>query len=145
MKDRTLIYQGDPCTMCLDDPEIQTIEDVREAGARYCQHYSDRRGCSPPSYGCVQVAGLKVARYALLLYSEASEKTLAMEVAQFQERAPLPPEQVVAYIDTPATTTGKSPTPSRWSGGSKTTPEPSWTSNPVSGSSAAQRSLLPLR
>jgi hypothetical protein len=100
MKERTLIYQGDPCTMCLDDPEIQTLEDVRAAGARYCKHYPDRRECTPPSYGCVQVAGLKVARYVLLLYAEASEKTLAMEVAQFQERAPLPPEQVDAYIDT---------------------------------------------
>jgi hypothetical protein len=47
------------------------------------------------------VAGLKVARYVLLFYYEASERTLELEVTKFQEQAPLPPEQVEAYVDTP--------------------------------------------
>jgi hypothetical protein len=101
MKDKALIYLGNPCTMCLDAPEIQTLADIRSAGARYCQYYAHRYECSSPSYGCIQVAGLKVARYVLLFYYEASERTLRMEVMKFQEQAPLPPEQVEAYVDTP--------------------------------------------
>ncbi len=101
MKDKALIYQGNPCTMCLDAPGIQTLEDIRSAGTRYCQYYAHRYACSPPSFGCIQVAGLKVARYVLLFYYEASERTLRMEVTKFQEQAPLPPEQVEAYVDTP--------------------------------------------
>lgn len=101
MKDKALIYQGDPCTMCLDDPGVQTLEDIQTRGARYCRYYSHPEECSPPSYGCIQVAGLKMARYVLLFYAEASEKTLALEASQFAERAPLPADQVEAYVDTP--------------------------------------------
>ncbi|MBI4234043.1 MAG: hypothetical protein HY686_06340 [Chloroflexi bacterium] len=101
MKDKRLIYQGDPCTMRLDTTEIQTLEDLMASGVRYCRYYADRRECAAPRYGCVQVAGLKVARYVLLFYPEASERTLAAEVEEFRKRAPLPPEQVEAYIDTP--------------------------------------------
>jgi hypothetical protein len=101
MKDKALIYAGNPCTMCLDTPEVQTLEDLRSADTRICQYYAYRYECSPPAYGCIQVAGLKVARYVLLFYYEASERTLEMEVTKFQEQAPLPPEQVEAYVDTP--------------------------------------------
>ena len=87
--------------MRLDAPEIQTLEDVRSTGGRVCRYQSARHECSPPSYGCVQVAGLKVARNVLVLQSEASEKTLSLEVGAFQARAPLPPDQVRAYVDTP--------------------------------------------
>ncbi|MBI2166116.1 MAG: hypothetical protein HYU29_06920 [Chloroflexi bacterium] len=101
MKEKMLVYQGDPCTMRLDDPEIQTVEDVRARGIELCPFYADRRQCSLPRYGCVRVAGLKVARYVLLFYAEAAERTLAMEIEEFRQRAPLPPTQVEAYVDTP--------------------------------------------
>jgi len=42
-----------------------------------------------------------MARYVIQFYSEATEETLAMEREQFRRRAPLPPKQVEAYIDTP--------------------------------------------
>ncbi|MBI2873106.1 MAG: hypothetical protein HYY00_07980 [Chloroflexi bacterium] len=101
MKDKLLIYQGDPCTMRLDDPKIQTLPDVKEHGAELCPYHTDRRQCSLPRYGCVRVAGLKVARYLLLFYGEASQRTLALEVEEFRQRAPLPPRQLEAYVDTP--------------------------------------------
>ena len=101
MKDKLLIYQGDPCTMCLDDPNIQTLADAKARGMDICRNYADRRECSLPRYGCVRLAGLKVARYMLLFYLEASERTMDMEVEEFHKRAPLPPYQVEAYIDTP--------------------------------------------
>lgn len=100
MKEKRLIYQGDPCTMQLTNPEIQTLEDVRAHGPCLCRYYSDRKLCSAPRFGCVQAAGLKVARYVLQFYSEATEQTLLMEVQEFRRRAPLPPDGVVAYIDT---------------------------------------------
>ena len=100
MKDKLLIYQGDPCTTRLADPLIRTLDDAGEKGVELCRYYGNRRQCSLPRFGCVQVAGLKVARYVLLFYSEASERTLSMEVQEFGRRAPLPPENLEAYIDT---------------------------------------------
>ena len=101
MKQRLLIFLGNPCTTRLDDPTIQTVSDAQARGPAPCRYDSDRIRCSPPRFGCVQVAGLKVAQYVLEFYSEATEKTLAMEVEEFRRRAPLPPERLEAYIDTP--------------------------------------------
>lgn len=101
MKDKLLICQGSPCTMRLDDPAIQTVADAQVRGPTPCRYNSDRNQCSPPRFGCVQAAGLKVACYVLQFYSEATEQTLAMEVEEFRCRAPLPPERSEAYIDTP--------------------------------------------
>jgi hypothetical protein len=101
MKEKRLIYQGDPCSMHLTNPEIQTLDDVRAHGPSTCRYYSNRVLCSPPRFGCVQAAGLKVARYVLEFYSEATEETLLMEVEEFRRRALLPPDSVIAYIDTP--------------------------------------------
>jgi hypothetical protein len=101
MKEKRLIYQGDPCSMHLTNPEIQNLDDVRAHGPNLCRYYSDRVLCSPPRFGCVQAAGLKVARYVLEFYSEATEQTLLMEVEEFRRRALLPPDSAIAYIDTP--------------------------------------------
>lgn len=100
MKERLLIFRADPCTMRLDDPTIQTVSDARARGPTPCRYDLDRTRCSPPRFGCVQVAGLKVAQYVLEFYSEATERTLAMEVGEFRRRAPLPPESLEAYVDT---------------------------------------------
>ncbi|MBI4339394.1 MAG: hypothetical protein HY680_05525 [Chloroflexi bacterium] len=101
MKDKLLIFQGNPCTMRLDDPTVQSLADLKDHGLETCRYYGDPRECSLPRYGCVRVAGLKVARYVLLFYSEASERTIALETEEFRQRAPLPPDQLEAYVDTP--------------------------------------------
>jgi hypothetical protein len=101
MKEKLLICQGDPCTICLDDPAIQTVSDAQARGERHCRYYEDRNKCSPPRFGCVQLAGRKVAQYVLQFYSEATEETLAMEVEEFRRNGPLPPNQLEAYVDTP--------------------------------------------
>jgi hypothetical protein len=102
MKDKAFIFYGNPCTICMADPEVQSFEDAKSHGWAACPFYRQGRGCSSSSsYGCVQLAGVKMARYVLQFYSEASEETLAMEMDQFRRRAPLPPNQVEAYIDTP--------------------------------------------
>jgi hypothetical protein len=101
MKDRAFIFYGNPCTICMADPEVQSFEDAKSRGSSACPFYRQGRGCSSSSWGCVQLAGVKMARYVLQFYSEASEETLAMEREQFRRRAPLPPHQVEAYIDTP--------------------------------------------
>jgi len=99
MKDKCFIYYGNPCVICLADPAVQRFEDAEKGGARPCQFYPDRRECSPPSFGCVQLAGAAMARYVIQFYSEATEETLAMEREEFRRRAPLPPGQVEAYVD----------------------------------------------
>lgn len=101
MKDKAFIFYGNPCTSCLADSEIQNFEDAKKRGWAPCPFYRDELGCSSSSYGCVQLAGVKMARYVLLFYSEASEEALAMEREEFQRRASLPPKRVEAYIDTP--------------------------------------------
>jgi hypothetical protein len=83
------------------DPEIENFEDAKKSGWSACPFYRPGSGCSASSSGCIQLAGVKMARYVLQFYSEASEETLAMEMEQFRRRAPLPPNQVEAYIDTP--------------------------------------------
>ena len=99
MKDKCFIYYGNPCVICLADPAVQSFEDAEKGGGRSCQFYPERRECSPPSFGCVQLAGAAMARYVIQFYSEATEDTLAMEREEFRRRAPLPPGQVEAYID----------------------------------------------
>lgn len=101
MKDKAFIFYGNPCTICLADPEVQDFEDAKRLGRTPCPFYREGRGCSSSSCGCVQLAGVKMARYVLQFYSEASEEALAMEREQFRHRAPLPPKRVEAYIDTP--------------------------------------------
>jgi hypothetical protein len=101
MKDKAFIFYGNPCTICLADPQVQSFDDAKRGGWTPCPFYREGRGCSSSSYGCVQLAGVKMARYVLQFYSEASEEALALEKDQFQRRAPLPPKRVEAYIDTP--------------------------------------------
>ena len=99
MKDKCFIYYGNPCVICLADPAVQSFEDAEKGGGKHCQFYPERRECSPPSFGCVHLAGAAMARYVIQFYSEATEDTLAMEREEFRRRAPLPPGQVEAYID----------------------------------------------
>jgi hypothetical protein len=101
MKDKAFIFYGNPCTICLADPQVQSFDDAKKSGWTPCPFYREGRGCTSSSYGCVQLAGVKMARYVLQFYSEASEEALALERDQFQRRAPLPPKRVEAYIDTP--------------------------------------------
>ncbi len=101
MKDRSFIYYANPCTICMSDPAVQNFGDVEKHGRTPCRYYPDRKGCAPPNFGCVQLAGVAMARYVLQFYSEATEQTLAMEREEFRKRAPLPPKGVEAYIDTP--------------------------------------------
>jgi hypothetical protein len=101
MKDKAFIFYGNPCTICLADSEVQDFEDAKKHGWTPCPFYREGSGCSSSAYGCVQLAGVKMARYVLQFYSEASEVALDMERDQFQRRAPLPPKRVEAYIDTP--------------------------------------------
>ncbi len=101
MKEKLLIYQGDPCNMCLDDPAIQTVVQAQARGQERCKYYFERELCSPPRFICVRVAGLKLAQQVLGFYREASEETLAMEIEEFRKNGPMPPETVEAYIDTP--------------------------------------------
>jgi hypothetical protein len=101
MKDKAFIFYGNPCTICLADPQMQSFEDVKKGGWTPCPFYREGRGCSTSSCGCVQLAGVKMARYVLQFYSEASEEALDMEREHFRHRAPLPPKRVEAYIDTP--------------------------------------------
>jgi len=100
MKEKLLIYQGDPCLMALDDPDVQTVEHAQARGQTQCKFYSDRRSCSPPRFGCVKLAGFKVARSVLQTYDEVSEQTLAIEIERFSQTGPLPPKQLEAYMDT---------------------------------------------
>ena len=101
MKEKLLIYQGDPCLMCLDDPAIQTVSDSRSHGQIRCKYFSDRKSCSPPRFGCIKMAGLRVARSVLQFYDEATEQNLALEIEQFFRKGSLPPDQLEAYVDTP--------------------------------------------
>lgn len=101
MKEKLLIYQGDPCLMCLDDPAVQTVFDARAHGQIRCKFFSHRKSCSPPRFGCIKLAGLRVARSVLEFYDAATEKNLRLEIEQFLRKGPLPPEQVEAYVDTP--------------------------------------------
>ncbi len=88
MKEKLLIYQGDPCLMCLDDPAIQTVSDAQAQGQIRCKFFSDRKSCSPPRFGCIKLAGLRVARNVLEFYDTATEKNLGLEIEQFSRKGP---------------------------------------------------------
>ena len=98
MKDRFFVYYGNPCMTRLSDPGLQRFEDAQNVGPTPCPLYENRKECSPPDFSCVQLAGAAMARYVLQFYSEATDDTLAMERDQFRQRAPLPPDQVKAYV-----------------------------------------------
>lgn len=100
MKDKCFIYYASPCSVCLTDPEIRTFEDAQKRGPRPCPFLSEQEKCSPPRFGCVAVAGARVARSVLQFYTEASEQNLALDTEFFRRRGPLPPKDVEAYIDT---------------------------------------------
>lgn len=101
MKEKLLIYQGDPCDMCLDDPAIQTVKQAQARGQERCKFYFERELCSPPRFICVRKAGLRVAQNVLRCHKRASEKSLAKEIEEFRRGGPLPPKDIEAYIDTP--------------------------------------------
>ena len=101
MKEKLLIYQGDPCNMALDEPVVQTVTDAQARGQERCKYYYERELCSPPRFICVRMAGLKLAQHFLKFHSEATEETLAMEIEEFRKGGPMPPKGIEAYIDTP--------------------------------------------
>ncbi len=101
MKEKLLIYQGEPCNMGLVEPAVQTVTDAQARGQERCKYYYERELCSPPRFCCVRMAGLKLAQHVLNFYSEATEETLAMEIEEFRKGGPMPPKWVEAYIDTP--------------------------------------------
>jgi hypothetical protein len=100
MKDKCFIYYGNPCTACLTDPEVRDFEDAQRRGPRSCPFLDEQEKCSPPRFGCVAVAGARMARCVLQFYTQASEETLALDREFFRRRGPLPPKDVEAYIDT---------------------------------------------
>lgn len=99
MRDKRVIYHGSPCLAPLTSPAIRTWDDLVGSKPEPCQFHGSEAGCSPPRYGCVPMAGQKVARYVLEFYAEASDETLDMEIEQFRQYAPLPPDRAEAYID----------------------------------------------
>jgi hypothetical protein len=101
MKDKRFIYYGNPCTMAMANPAIQSFSDLPAGEKPLCSHRTDRSECADPRFGCVQVAGVKMARYVIDFYAEATERTLAIEKEEFRRRAPFPPDKMEAYIDIP--------------------------------------------
>ena len=99
MKDRCFIYYGNPCSSCLSDPEVQSFEDAKRQAVVECPYAANRAQCSLPRFGCVRVAGARMARAVIQFYTEASEETLALDREFFRRRGPLPPRGVEAYID----------------------------------------------
>jgi hypothetical protein len=100
MKDKCFIYYGDPCTARLTDPEVRTFEDAQRRGPKPCPFLDEPEKCSAPRFGCVAVAGARMARCVLQFYTQASEETLTLDREFFRRRGPLPPKDVEAYIDT---------------------------------------------
>jgi hypothetical protein len=99
MKDRCFILHGNPATSALSDPKIQRFEDAERRSVTECPYAADTIRCSPPCFGCVRVAGARMARSVIELYPEASEATLDTEREFFRRRGALPPEAVIAYVD----------------------------------------------
>ncbi len=99
MKDRCFIYYGNPCCSLLSDPEVQSFEDAKRQAAVECPYAADTAQCSQPRFGCVRVAGARMARAVIQFYTEASEETLALDRDFFRLRGPLPPKAVEAYVD----------------------------------------------
>lgn len=99
MKDKCFIYYGNPCSSCLSDPEVPDFEAAKQQRVVECPYATDRERCGPPRFGCVRVAGARMARAVIQFYTEASEDTLALDRDFFRRRAPLPPKAVEAYVD----------------------------------------------
>lgn len=99
MKDKRVIYHGSPCVVPLTSRTIRTWDDLVGAKAVPCQFHGKQAECSPPRFGCVQMAGVKVARYVVEFYSEPSEEALELEMKEFRRYAPLPPDRAEAYVD----------------------------------------------
>jgi hypothetical protein len=99
MKDRCFILHGNPGTSALSDPQIQNFEDAKRRVVSECPYAGDPSRCSPPCFGCVRVAGARMARSVIELYPEASEATLALERDFFRRRGALPPKALTAYVD----------------------------------------------
>lgn len=101
MKDARLVLAYDPCVVPLDDPTIQSERDLQGRKIAHCTYYPPRTECSPPRRGCVALAGTRVARHVLQFYSEATARTLALEVERFVQEAPLPPNRLEGYAGPP--------------------------------------------
>jgi hypothetical protein len=99
MKDKYLILYGNPGSSALSDPEIQSFEDATRHLVVECPYAADPSKCSPPCFGCIRVAGARMARGVIEFYPEASERTLALERDFFRREGALPPKTVIAYID----------------------------------------------
>jgi hypothetical protein len=99
MKDKCFIYYGNPCSNCLSDPEVKTFEDAMRQAVVECPYAASRAQCSAPRFGCVRVAGARMARAVIQFYTEASEETLALDREFFRRRGPLPGQGVEAYVD----------------------------------------------
>ena len=99
MKDRCFIIHGNPATSALADPQIQNFEDAKRHAVTECPYARDPTRCSPPSFGCVRVAGARMARSVIELHPEASEAALALERDFFRRRGALPPKALTAYVD----------------------------------------------
>ncbi len=99
MRDKCLIYYGNPCSSCFSDPEIQNFEDAKRRPVVECAYAGHPTWCSLPRFGCVRVAGAGMARRAMQIYAEVSERTLALDRGFFRLRGALPPAVVEAYID----------------------------------------------
>lgn len=99
MKDKCFILFGNPGTSALTDPGVQSFDDAEGHDVVECAYAADPAKCSPPCFGCIRVAGARIARAVLRLYPEASETTLVMEREHFRRRGALPPKAVMAYVD----------------------------------------------
>jgi hypothetical protein len=99
MRDKCLIYYGNPCSSCLSDPEIQNFEDAKRRPVVECPCAGDPVRCSLPRFACVRVAGAGMARRVMQIYAEVSERTLALDRGFFRLRGALPPAAVEAYVD----------------------------------------------
>ena len=99
MKDKCFIHYGNPCSSCLADPEVKSFEDAMRQAVVECPYAADPAQCSPPRFGCIRVAGARMARAVIQFYTEASEETLALDREFFRRRGPLPGQGVEAYVD----------------------------------------------
>jgi hypothetical protein len=99
MKDKLFIFYGNPCSTALAHPEIQSFDDAERHPVVECPYAADPSRCSPPRFGCVRVAGARMARAAIHFHTETSERTLALRRDLFRLEGPLVGTAVEAYID----------------------------------------------
>jgi hypothetical protein len=99
MKDKFLIFYGNPCSSALSDPEIQSFEDTRRHRVVACPYALNPSRCPPPRIGCVRLEGVWMARRVVHCYTEISQRTLLLERELFRLEGPLPGDVVEAYVD----------------------------------------------